>query len=363
MSTSHINALLLSRYSALGASSRMRLLQFLPHLHSAGFSVDVIPLLDNSYYHALHLGRMALRSVITGYTRRVVSLFRQRKYDLVWLEKEFLPWVPNPVEYLLLDSAVPYVVDYDDALFHRYDRHGSAIVRRVLGTKIDHTMGHAKIVVAGNDYLAQRAIVAGARRVEILPTVVDVTRYSVSSAPRNGPFCVGWIGQGSTVQYLKMIEPTMRSLYAEEPVTLRVVGPASWNSSSCPFQLRAWSEATEAVDIAPMDAGVMPLRDDDWERGKCGYKLIQYMAAGKPVVASPVGVNTQIVDHGVTGFLAEGEDEWLRYLRVLRDDPSLRKSMGEAGRKKVEEHYSLQVVAPRLTAILKSAVSVNDSSR
>jgi len=352
-----IRVLLLSKYGDLGASSRMRALQFLPYLKAAGIRVDVSTLLDNSYVQAFHNGKLALGSIISGYARRVVSLLRQRTYDLIWVEKEFLPWLPKVMETLLLGSGMPYVVDYDDAVFHRYDMHENALIRKFLGTRIDLTMRNACVVVAGNEYLAQRATLAGAVRVEILPTVVDISRYSKSIGATGVPFCVGWIGQSSTVQYLKMIEAPMRALYAEKPVTLRVVGPANWFSSSCPFQLRVWSEVSESSEIDLMDVGVMPLRDDLWERGKCGYKLIQYMAAGKPVVASPVGVNRQIVDHGVTGFLARTEDEWLRALRELRENPVLRKKMGDAGRQNVEQKYSLQVAAPRLAGILRSAVS------
>src|SRR5688500_16359998 len=208
-----IRVLLLSKYEALGASSRLRALQFLPHLASQGFNVDVVPFLDNSYIESVQFGRRAFRSIVSGYVRRIASLLMRKRYDLVWVEKDFLPWVPKAVEDMLLDSTVNYVVDYDDAVFHQYDMHEHAWVRRLLATKIDLTMRNAAVVIAGNSYLAQRAIAAGARRVEIVPTVVDVGRYITSSEPTGAPFCVGWIGQGSTVQYLKLIEPTLRALY------------------------------------------------------------------------------------------------------------------------------------------------------
>lgn len=359
MSPRAIRVLWLSRYGRQGASSRLRGLQFLPHLISAGFSVDVSALFDNNYVQAIQEEERAIGSILTGYVRRLLAMHEQRKYDIVWVENEFLPWVPDSIEGLLLDGTIPFVVDYDDAIFHRYDQHQSRLIRTLLGRKIDKAMGRARVVVVGNKYLAERAIAAGARQVEILPTVVDFNRYTPMPDRSNLPFCVGWIGQGSTVQYLRMLDSTMRHLYDEAPVVLRVVGPAKWSSTSCPFQLRGWSEASEVTDICAMDVGVMPLRDDDWERNKCGYKLIQYMAAGLPVVASPVGANAQIVDHGVTGFLANNADDWLFYLRRLRDDLVLRRNMGDAGRRKIKDHYSLQVIAPRLAAILRCAVEAH----
>jgi glycosyltransferase involved in cell wall biosynthesis len=349
--------LLLSKYGSLGASSRMRALQFLPYLESTGFEVEVLPLLDNSYSETFNLGKRGFGGVGSGYMKRFLAMFGMGRYDVVWLEKEFLPWIPGFIERLLVNSKIPYVVDYDDAVFHRYDRNENPLIRWVLSKKIDDTMRNAKIVVAGNSYLAGRAKNSGAERIEILPTVVDIDRYLAAEARKNAPFCVGWIGQASTVKYLQLIDSTMRTIFSENAVTLRVVGPPNWHSTACPFQLRTWSEDKECEEIALMDVGVMPLVDDDWERGKCGYKLIQYMAAGKPVIASPVGVNTEIVTHGVTGFLANTDADWLLYLRALRDDPTLRIKMGEAGRRKVAENYSLHVAAPRLANILKAAAT------
>lgn len=116
-----------------------------------------------------------------------------------------------------------------------------------------------------------------------------------------------------------------------------------------------WREESEIQNIQRFDVGIMPLLDEPFERGKCGYKLIQYMACGLPVIASPVGVNGQIVEHGVTGFLVKSQDEWLQALAFLRDNPGRRREMGQAGRKKMEAEYSLQATAPKLAALLRSA--------
>jgi glycosyltransferase involved in cell wall biosynthesis len=131
-------------------------------------------------------------------------------------------------------------------------------------------------------------------------------------------------------------------------------GDANMKRSFC--EVKPWSEVSEVTDLQRFDAGIMPLPDDPWKRGKCGYKLIQYMACGIPVVASPVGVNKEIVDHGVNGFLAETTTEWIEALRILRDNPDLRRRMGAAGRRKVEQRYCLQVTAPRLHKLILSLV-------
>jgi glycosyltransferase involved in cell wall biosynthesis len=283
-------------------------------------------------------------------------MLRAGQFDLVWVEKEMLPWVPSWFELGLFPASVPLVVDYDDALFHRYDQHSWPLVRRVLGEKIDAVMRRADLVLAGNDYLAGRARRAGARRVELLPTVVDVSRYAVSERTQGQLLTIGWIGSPSTARYLKLITSVLRDLVASRDVRVVAVGANADQLEGLPVEVRPWSEAGEVEEIQQFDIGIMPLPDEPFERGKCGYKLIQYMACGKPVVASPVGVNREIIEQGINGFLANSHEEWLTALVSLLEDAELRKKMGEAGRKHVEERYSTQQMAPRLASLLQSAV-------
>lgn len=344
--------LLLSRYSRLGASSRVRSLQYLPFLAAKGWQVDVSPLFSDSYLQALYSGQPRGIQVIAGYWRRIKALLRSRRYDLVWIEKEVFPFMPALAERLLLKVGVPYVVDYDDAWFHRYDKHSNRVIRSLLGRKIDTVMRYAALVVAGNEYLAERARMAGARRVEIVPTVVDLTRYEVVQSTGNHPLVVGWIGSPVTSRYLLSIGRVYESLAKEFDVRFVAVGASEGELQELPVEVLNWAEETEVQSIQAFDIGVMPLEDSPWERGKCGYKLIQYMACGLPVVASPVGVNGEIIQHGANGFLAHDLYEWEQTLRDLLNDHGLRQRMGDKGRERVEAWYSLQVQAPRLEALM-----------
>lgn len=347
------DVLVLTRYERLGASSRIRFLQFLPALERQGFSFDVCPLLDNAYVASLYGGpKVGAGNIIRAYARRFSALRRRLRYDLVWLEKEALPWLPTWMEIARLEG-LPYVVDYDDAWFHRYESHW---LSPLLGHKIDAVMRVARTVVAGNDYLARRARQAGARHVEIVPTAIDMERYrGLPEAPQGGALTVGWIGIPLNAHYLTIIAPALYAAAAMVPIQLHVVGapiPAAFAgvaATSIP-----WTEDTEISRIAQFDVGVMPLHDTLWERGKCAYKLLQVMAAGKPVIASPVGANRQVVRHGVNGFLADTIDEWADALRKLAD-PTARSRMGEEARKTVEEQYSTAVTGPRLAEILSKA--------
>jgi len=350
------NILLLTRYERLGASSRIRFLQFLPALERQGFTFDVAPLLDNSYVRSLYGGPpIGTAHVIRSYLRRFGALSRRKQYDLIWLEKEALPWLPAWLELPFL-SGVPFVVDYDDAWFHRYENHWSSLL---LGDKIDAVMRGARVVVAGNDYLADRARRAGASRIEIVPTAINLDRYR--ERPYGSPGAaasVGWVGIPLNAHYLTIVAPALRAVAAETAIKLHVVGaPVPTELNGVPAVSFDWSEDAEIARIAAFDIGIMPLHDTPWERGKCAYKLLQVMAAGKPVIASPVGANRHVVQHGVNGFLADTTEEWASALRTLSADPDLRRRMGAEARQTVEEHYSTAVVEPRLASILTAAAA------
>ncbi len=353
----------LARYGRLGASSRLRQLQYLDHLRDAGQSVRVLSFFDDAYLGKLYSGKIVRRDILRYYGQRLKHLGVARRSDVVWIEKEALPWVPWGVERLFLGAA-PIVSDYDDAVFHRYDMHRSRVVRWLLGRMIDKIMAASEIVFAGNDYLAARARIAGARRVEIIPTVVDVAAYGMAQAAHGGVPRIGWIGTPDTwrafgAPMMALLQQAMAGGAAE----FHAVGAARPPHPIPGFTFLDWSEDSEVAQIQQMDIGIMPLPDTPWAQGKCGYKLIQYMACGLPVVASPVGVNRQIVEHGVNGFLAETDTEWSTALSTLVANPDLRRQMGAAGRSKVEAEYSLQVYGPRVAALLREVAQAAHRGR
>lgn len=354
-----LKVLVLARYTSLGASSRLRFYQFFDYLEAHDLKVDITPLFDDDYLTNLYAGsEPRWTKVAMAYWERVSALWSSRKYDLIWLEYEALPWLPGWLEMALGLGRMPYVVDYDDAIFHRYDLHRTGLVRFMLGKKIDRIMAGSQMVIAGNQYLAERAVRAGAKGVEIFPTVVDAARYQPKYNSNPDVVTIGWIGSPSTQRYLSITLGAISKLCEMgEPIRLVVVGGNLTGQASLPVENILWSEAGEVGMIQSFDVGIMPLPDSPWERGKCGYKLIQYMACGKPVVASPVGVNQKIVEHGINGFLAGNEEEWVNYLLRLIKDPLLRIEMGKKGRAKVEAEFSLELAAPRLLSFICSAAN------
>lgn len=356
-----------TRYTRLGASSRLRTMQFLPMLRDAGISVDVFPLFDDQYLddlygnHQRHPAR-----VVAAYARRWQALRQARQYDVLLIEKELFPYLPWALERFCLPAGVPMVVDFDDAVFHTYDCSPHAAVRAMLGHKIDQLMAAAACVSVGNGYLAARAVQASARRVKLVPTVVDLARYQLAEntadrPPDGSKVVIGWIGSPATEHYVLALQPVLHAVCAEQRARVVLVGASAsmvQRLQGVPVEVQAWTEDTEAALIAGFHIGIMPLPDAPWERGKCGYKLIQYMACGLPVVASPVGVNRDIVLPSVTGILAESLADWQSALETMMADPALRQRWGLAGRKRVEEEYSMKLQGTRIVSMLYAAANI-----
>ncbi|RLC08132.1 MAG: glycosyltransferase family 1 protein [Deltaproteobacteria bacterium] len=350
--------LLLSRYGSLGASSRVRSYQYLPYLNTQGIKVTVAPFLGDDYLKTLYAGEhVNLRYVLRSYIGRILHLLKSKRFDMLWVEYEVLPWLPAYGEEILHYLKILWIADFDDAVFYRYDMHPEAVVRVLLGRKIDSVMQHASLVLVGNTYLAERARRAGAERIEYLPSVIDLERYETGNwklETRNSKFTIGWIGSPSTAQYLHIAGPALASVCREINARLVLVGSGEIQIRGVQIEIRSWSEDTEVGDILGFDVGIMPMPDNPWTRGKCGYKLIQYMACGLPVIASPVGVNQVLVENGVNGFLATDTESWVRAFLTLYENCHLRERMGRCGRIKVETEYCLQVTAPRLASFIRS---------
>lgn len=336
-----MKVLVLSKYSRKGASSRYRMFQYFPWLQSLGVELKAAPLFDDDYLDRLYSKRSRLMSVLKCYFKRAICLVTAGSYDAIWVEKELFPWVPWFIEkWFFKVLGAPYIVDYDDAIFHQYDQNRLRIVRKLLGTKCDEVMKASSVVVGGNEYLAARARQAGASKVTKIPTVVSGEIFKAKDSHNNLPV-IGWIGSMSTAVYLEKLKPALIELRKKHQFVFRVVGAdIRWPE----FEVNSvpWSETAEVPLVQSFDIGVMPLVDSPWERGKCGFKLVQYMGCGKAVVADPVGVNGEIVRHGVNGYLVSKDVSWFEALEKLLLDSSLRNEMGAQGRERFQNLYSLE---------------------
>ena len=346
-----------TRYGARAASTRQRFLQYFPALRQAGIEVDHFPLLDDDYVASLVSGdRYPRARILEAYASRVRQLIARDAHDLYWIYVELLPYLPAAVERALI-GAKRVVFDFDDAFFHSYDQSRRPWVRGLLAGKHAALLKDAAACCCGNRYLLDFAARHTSNPV-FLPTVVDTGIY-VPDRTERSPLTIGWIGSPSTWPNVRPILPLLQDLARSHGARIIAVG-AGDAAAADRFQeleLIAWEQAREVPDVQAMDIGIMPLRDSPFERGKSGYKLIQYMACGLPVVASPVGANCEIVEPGVNGFLATTTEEWRAALIDLVENPALRRKLGDAGRARVERDYSLAVHAPRLIEVMRSAAA------
>ncbi len=348
-----------TKYSRKGASSRYRSFQYFPFLEDAGFECSVSSLFDDRYLDDLYArGHVNWWYIAVAYFRRLSALCRVNRYDLLVIEKELFPYLPAWGERVLSWLGIPYVVDFDDAIFHQYDRHKKAVVRWILGNKISHVIALSKHTIVGNNYLALYAKKSGAKGVSIIPTAVDTNRYNAVPDTNHSmkKFTVGWIGSPTTTRYLESISAALKKFCEVKEFRVVALGATTLHMPGITSESRPWTEGTEIEELKRFDVGIMPLPCDPWTQGKCGLKLIQYMACGFPVVASPVGVNTEIVESGVNGFLAEDMASWVEALTHLAQNPSDARCLGMAGKDKVERLYSLNHTVPLMISLFTSLV-------
>jgi glycosyltransferase involved in cell wall biosynthesis len=352
--------LLFSKYGQKAASFRYRFQQYFPVLEREGVQYSVSYLFDDLYLEKkFKTGRTSILFAFQALLRRLGALARITDYDLVIIHCELVPYFPPILEWYLSWKKVPYVIDFDDAIFHSYDINPSRSIRWLLGNKIRTIISRASYVMAGNLYLAEYARQVN-QQVVILPTVLDLERYSACRWFAPSPikkFTIGWIGSPSTAQYVLGITHILKKFCDKYNAQIILIGSGHVKVKDLPLEVREWSEATEVKDILDFDVGIMPLTDSPWSRGKCGFKLLQYMACGLPVIASAVGVNQQIVEEGVNGYLATTDDDWMRALENLISNQNMMKSMGRAGRKKIEAEFSLEIGGPIFISSIRKALS------
>lgn len=351
------NVIFFTSGSWYSPTSRYRSLQFFPYLRQHGIEPQALPLHRTKDHLRLELLkgpylRRCARAVYLAYCllRRVTQLAKANQSDLIIVEHELFTWMPFGFEKMLkrILNGRPYIVDYDDASYVKY-RHIF-----FLKNKIPQVMAAADLVTVGSQILQDFARQFN-QEVELLPTVVDLNRYTRLANFNADRFVIGWIGGPQNARHLEIIAPALQEVARQHNVTLKCVGaPANFSIPGIPVEVVPWSWNTELEHLLSFDVGISPLDTDPFSQGKCAFKLIQYMACGLPVVASPVGANKTIVQHGVDGFLANDQKDWLTYLTKIKEERKLRVSLGREGRKKVEGLFCVQKIFPKIRSLFSS---------
>jgi glycosyltransferase involved in cell wall biosynthesis len=365
-----MKVLFLTQYGMQAASSRTRVFQYLPFLERCGIDCRVITVLpdreiDGSQILVTHNRWRKLRYYFWAAWRTLICGLRVCRQagncDLLFIQKVILP---PPVRWLLRHRRPPLLFDFDDAIFTTEVRQRNWLAawkqrRNAGGTPA--MLQLADRAVVENEYTGDFA----ARHCPAVTTItgpIDTQRYHPAPQKSEGNRVVlGWIGSATTLPYLDLIEAPLRRLAVRFPhLQLRIIGAVDVNIQGISVEASPWTLESEVRELQSFDIGLMPIPDDPWTRGKGGYKLLQYMAAGLPVVTSPVGINRQIVRHGVDGFWATTLPEWEEHLARLIENPQLRSEMGEQGRASMEAEYAL---GPSSRCLLEAMQQTLEESR
>ena len=358
-----IRVLLLTKHTRRGASSRMRFLQFLSPLEKRGFVFDECPFFSDEAHldKRYEKGGIGRSAVIKAYLGRFRALCQVRRHDVVWLQAEALPYLPSWADSLLSIQGRPIVVDYDDAIFHQYDSANSKLIRKVLGGKIKSIMRTVDTVVVGNSYLGEYASRAGADRIIEIPTVIDASRYESVPRTHSASPVIGWIGTPVTAKFVRKIIPALENVMEKTGAGVTLIGAGDEISDAFKTHkpnIVEWSEKTETEELAKIDLGLMPLNLTKFDLGKCGYKLIQYMASGAAVLATDSPANRAIVNRSHSGRIlpeAASPAEWSNVIVEMLADRRALKKMGESGRIATKEVYSLNAQVERVENLLRAA--------
>jgi glycosyltransferase involved in cell wall biosynthesis len=329
----------------ISPGQRFRFEQYINYLKSENYEVEVAP-----FFVAQSIvkkgGLLLLAKLFAGMCRRLLLLFRVNRADFVFIFREATPFGPPIIEWIIAKVFQKKVIyDFDDAIWLTDNLHEAWIERKLRWrSKVSSICKWSYKVSAGNEYLATYARQFN-NNVVVNPTTVDAENVHHPSLHSKSPadsVIIGWTGSNSTLKYLNEVERVIQQLekkYSNLDFWVIADKPPHFKIDRLHF--KPWSVQTEVSDLLQVDIGIMPLPDDDWSKGKCGFKILQYMALEIPSVASPVGVNATIIQNGVNGYLAQSENEWVEKLEELISDAALRRKMGTEGRVTVEKRFSV----------------------
>jgi hypothetical protein len=339
-----------SKTSEIGPASRYRIYQFLPYLQSAAIRCSVRPLLGPGYFKLIEIPVWPIRVVgkavysAIRFMKRLWDLATMEKPNLIVVEGQLFPYCPPWIERLLAWMGHQLVIEFDDAIYlTRFHKRNMPQLLRVSASAI---VGNRTLAEYAQQFIST---------VTVIPTVVDTERFTPSELSKEkafdrlkSPITIVWIGLAYNFDYLEVLSPALRMLQRELRARFRVISSRPPDLPGVRVEFVPWDLKTEVAQLQDCQIGVMPLPDSEWARGKCGLKLLQYMALGMPAVASPIGVNQEIIRSGENGLLATTSSEWSSHLVRLCHDAGLRQRLGEAARRTVEERYALNVWGPRV---------------
>jgi len=347
-------------------SQRYRIEQWEPLLKQEGIALNMVPFADERLMALLRKpGHLAAKSaaMISAFARRSALVAATASYDAVFIHRAACLAGPAALERVIKLYRRPVIFDFDDAIYFLH----TAAANRLFGWlkfpgKTASICRQSAHIIVGNSYLADYARQHNPR-VTVIPSSVDTEHYCAAGNKASNPrVVIGWMGSSTSQTHLEMFAPALRELTARQDIEFRVVSDREPDLPGVKLAWRRWSADSEIDELARFDIGIMPMPDDRWSRGKCAMKALLYMSMGMPVVCSAVGTNRELIRHGENGFLAATADEWLSSLNALIVDRSLRDRLGAAGRRTVEQNYSMNHCAKDCARVIRETVENRSSA-
>lgn len=345
-------------YPTQGASNRYRVEQYLPYLERSNIEYDLRLFWRSSAFGVLYKRGHRFKKVyffILGTLSRIFDILRAAQYDAVFIHREAYPIGGAFFETLLTILRKPLIFDFDDAIFLPSTSKSNSFIEILKSpNKIATIIKKSRYIIAGNHYLADFALRYNSA-VTVIPTPIDTDKYyPCVTGKNNEKIVIGWMGSATTVDFLDIVNNVFAALSKRFcNVIFKIVGSDFSPVGIKNIISKPWALEEEVADLRSFDIGIMPMPDNKWTKGKCGFKAILYMSMGIPCVCSGVGVNKEIIKDGWNGFLADTEAEWIEKLSILIDNPELRHKMGLMGRKTIEEKYSIKINAPKFTEVIQ----------
>lgn len=340
--------LFLTKYTQEGPSSRYRSYNYKKFFEKEGIVCEYSSLFYDGYVKSLYRKeKISKIKILVCYLTRIIYVLRNKaKYDHIIIEKELLPYVPYILEKLLLFKS-NYSLDFDD---NPKDKYRKKIFSILFKNKIENLCKKAKFVIVGNHWYFEEF--KNNKNFYYLPTVIDLDKYTIKNYSKNDKkIKIIWIGSPSNLKNLFLVENVLKNLAKKYLIKLVIIG-GKVNIEGVDCEEVKWQEETEIEELKKGDIGIMPLNNGYWEKGKCGFKLIQYMGVGLPVVASNISANKEIIENGKNGFLVIDEIGWEKSLEQLIVSKEKRIEFGKQGREKVERLYSYKVTYKKYLNIL-----------
>ena len=353
-----------TKYTHAGPSSRYRSYQYFPYFEKEGIAITARPFFTTAYIEALYgKGKRSVLSIIPRFIQRFFQVLFLKKYDIIFIEYELFPYTPLFIERWLLKGKKNIVFDYDDAIFHNYDRPGNRLINWLCQGKIYKLVQMAETVITGSPYLTEK-LQPYAKKIVEIPTSIEYKKYEEALKQVNNihkkQFRIGWIGSKTTSPNIILIKQVLINLQSQFDIELVLIG---FDKQLLPqlegvnyFSLQ-WNEKTEIELMQSFDVGIMPLENTDFNKGKCGFKLIQYMACGVPTISTPLVANVMI-NHHAGNLFASNEEEWEAcFKKLIANAEYFKNIVGKKNKEIIKELYSVEANGKKYSTLFTDALN------